>query len=247
MRGRTRGAFGQDPTWSSVGAAFGGAALGAIASTALSTGVQEVTERNTEGEASTQSSGRTRFQGGNPPGYRTAGEAAFTALERIVPKSVAENTEYGGLIYRQGGRYFATEAVSGTEGNVNVWEAQSMVPEGATIVGDYHTHPGTVEGYSQHEWFRNGETFSGTDEPYMHSDSRALVSNSVREQSDYWEAKGDLARRGVDAKVFTSFLSTPSGRFGIYNVKADRIFYFSPTPRLLAPGRAVPIGSYAYH
>jgi RHS repeat-associated protein len=181
-------------------------------------------------------------------GDSTASGAAFRALRDVVPRSARENNEYGGVIYRLNGRYHATPAVtSGSEGAVEVWDALKDVPSGAQVVGDYHTHPSTIEG--EPRWWKNGEMFSGTELPYIPKPYREMLSQSVIDASDYFGAKLDLSREGVniDKNAFTSYVSTPSGRFGVYNVQSDRIFYFSPSSQLLPPGQAVPASSYSYH
>src|SRR5690606_18298188 len=53
------------------------------------------------------------------PGHRTAWEAARAALQAEVPASVQANQEHGGLIYRHGGRFYATPAEIGTDQGVD--------------------------------------------------------------------------------------------------------------------------------
>jgi hypothetical protein len=138
-------------------------------------------------------------------GDSTAWRAAFRALRDAVPESVRKNQEYGGLIYRLKGRYFATPAVTtGTEGAVEVWDALPDVPDGADIVGDYHTHPRTAP---DPRWWRNGETFSGTELPYLSAEERSWITPSQLDKPDYFGAKLDLSRVGVDRNAFTSYLS----------------------------------------
>jgi hypothetical protein len=169
------------------------------------------------------------------PGHASAGQAAHAALAQEVPASVATNREHGGLIYRKGGRYFATPAVVGSEGVVEVWDAKSSVPAGATIVGDYHTHPATVIG---EPWWTNGETFSGYGGlSYVPEELAKFVSDGILDKTDIYGAVIDIrTRQGLDAGAFTSFISTPSGRFGVHNVASGGLFYFSPDPRLMSPG-----------
>lgn len=64
----------------------------------------------------------------------------------VFARSVAENREYGGLVYRDGdGQIHATEAVGGftqSDGRLafNPSDAEHLVPDGAEVIGDYHTH-----------------------------------------------------------------------------------------------------------
>ena len=66
-------------------------------------------------------------------------EAGMHAARDAYPDSYANNWEYGGTIYRnQDGTYSYTEARTDYLYNeVNPW---MPIPEGATRVGDYHTH-----------------------------------------------------------------------------------------------------------
>ena len=71
------------------------------------------------------------------------------ALDRYQPVSNAEGVEYGGLVYRdRAGRIRATAAIKGTSEGVNPFDASRLVPRGATILLDYHTHPPATPGYT---------------------------------------------------------------------------------------------------
>src|SRR4051812_38906040 len=102
---------------------------------------------NKQGQHTTTASAAT-------DGYPTAWKAAFAALCICNPKSIqsmdandrlSTGTEYGGLIYKKGTRFYYTEPIAGdVQGHVDVWEALSKVPADcqSSIVGDYHTHGG---------------------------------------------------------------------------------------------------------
>jgi hypothetical protein len=121
--------------------------------------------------------------------------------------------------------------VVGSEGVVEVWDAKSSVPAGATIVGDYHTHPAIVPGYSPGEWFReNGEIFSGSMPQYRDTDYPV----SMLQGGDFHGARMDLnVRENLDASFYTSYLSTPSGRFLTHHVQSGQIYYYGPSIHLL--------------
>jgi hypothetical protein len=180
------------------------------------------------------------FQGG----YRTAWEAARGALERYNPPSVASGvpaTEYGGLIYESGGRYFHTPAVMGEEdSHVDPWSPLSLVPEDAQgrIVGEYHTHGGPNPADPT-----EGEIFSGLHYPgAVFGDPTGRVSVFLDSHSSYIST-GDLAgaRAAISAhgsnilsaRAYTSFIGTPQRRFGAYNPFTGSVFTFSPSGRLL--------------
>lgn len=70
----------------------------------------------------------------------------------VFARSLAENQEYGGLIYRdKNGEIRATKAIPGfIDSNnrlaFNPSDAQNLVPDGAEIIADYHTHGRAGEG-----------------------------------------------------------------------------------------------------
>jgi len=72
--------------------------------------------------------------------------AALEKLDKYNPKSVKENQEYAGLLYQtEGGIVGATDAIAGTGCDIpgacsNPWDAEHLLPDDATVIGDYHTH-----------------------------------------------------------------------------------------------------------
>ena len=69
--------------------------------------------------------------------YPTADAAGAAAIANINPRSISENKEYAGRIYKnQSGSYSYTTPVPGT-GDVS---SPGGVPSGATNAGMYHTH-----------------------------------------------------------------------------------------------------------
>jgi len=69
--------------------------------------------------------------------FATPEEAARDALDSANPKSIAENKEYGGVIYKNGDSYYASLPVSGKGDAVQV--ASATVAK-SDEKGAYHTH-----------------------------------------------------------------------------------------------------------
>lgn len=71
--------------------------------------------------------------------FATADDAARAALTDANPKSIRDNLEYGGLVYKDSkGDYYFTGPIMGSDQGVD--PAMAAAPAGATIVADYHTH-----------------------------------------------------------------------------------------------------------
>ena len=71
--------------------------------------------------------------------FATQSEAAKAALNSANPVSIKQNTEYGGLIYKDAnGRYGYTTPSAGTGTGFD--PSSVNIPSGTTLVGDYHTH-----------------------------------------------------------------------------------------------------------
>lgn len=71
-------------------------------------------------------------------------KVARTALNDILATSIRRRVEYGGMIYLQNGRFFATPARTQDEParvDVGTDEPNLGCPEGTTPVAYYHTHP----------------------------------------------------------------------------------------------------------
>lgn len=139
----------------------------------------------------------------NSTGYSTANEAAKAALEFINPKSIKENREYAGYIYRdKHGRYHYTGPAHGTDQESSPSDARA--PKNSTIVGNYHTHGN----YS-----------------LLGPDGRAVATGDPHRDdfnSDHFSrgAQGDTGEIADMAKThpgFLGYLGTPSGKFLIYD------------------------------
>ncbi len=73
--------------------------------------------------------------------------AARNVLNKYNPRSVRENREYGGLIYRTpDGRYAATSVTTGDIDSVQI--PFSLIPAGNTATASFHTHGGPDPRYA---------------------------------------------------------------------------------------------------
>lgn len=76
----------------------------------------------------------------------TVDKVAKSRLDNVNKESIKNNSEMGGLVYDLKGKVDSTNPVSAkcetsTSGcSVNPWDAKGLVPDGAKIVADYHTH-----------------------------------------------------------------------------------------------------------
>jgi RHS repeat-associated protein len=77
--------------------------------------------------------------------YRSSSEAGYQAVKDINGKSIKEDREYAGRIYKNpDGTYSYTEPRRGTKHTSDA----GGIPEGTEDGGDYHTHGGYDENYS---------------------------------------------------------------------------------------------------
>jgi uncharacterized Zn-binding protein involved in type VI secretion len=132
--------------------------------------------------------------------YATQEAAAVAALNEANSPSIAQNREFGGLIYQNpDGTYGYTEPSPGDGASFDPTTVSA--PPGATVVGDYHTHADySTEG-------PNGEPQRTTDpsqDAYnsdnFSQDDRDGITNDAAGNPDY---------RG--------YLGTPSGQFREYD------------------------------
>jgi RHS repeat-associated protein len=136
-------------------------------------------------------------QQNNTTGYNTQDAAAKAVLTGLNPKSIKENTEYAGLIYKdKNGLYHYTNPNGGNGDSSPVGSA----PAGTTVYGDYHTHgdysrPGP------------GDTTIRTDAAHDRYNSDHFSSTDMQQNRD--SARSNPAFRG--------YLGTPSGALLIYN------------------------------
>ncbi|HEU4881014.1 MAG TPA: RHS repeat-associated core domain-containing protein [Longimicrobium sp.] len=107
-----------------------------------------------------------------------ADRVAREALDRVNPISVAADVEYAGLIYEMpDGTFGTTAAVGGLPCNGSPCgsdprHARGLVPAGATVRGDYHTHAA----YNASQPNISYEYFSGGDWAGINADGARLSS-----------------------------------------------------------------------
>ncbi|WCC41203.1 DUF4329 domain-containing protein (plasmid) [Tenacibaculum finnmarkense] len=80
--------------------------------------------------------------------YDSKDEAARAVLKNANRRSIKKNKEFGGLIYKKDGKYQATRPIEGKTASFKPKDALDRVPEGAEIVGDYHTHGAETLGFN---------------------------------------------------------------------------------------------------
>ena len=133
---------------------------------------------------------------------------AVEALDIANPLSIKDNLEYGGYIYRKpDGSYGYTAPLKGTSKGFQPSSAAHLVPSGAVIVGDYHTH-GDYSIYN------------------LKTGAAIRSSNPLNDQfnSDYF-SKGDYRGISIDARRspdYRGYLGTPSGVFRAFNPHAPK-------------------------
>ena len=73
--------------------------------------------------------------------FRTQTDAAFDVLNRVNPRSVALNREFGGWVFRNpDGSFASTEPVRGEAASVTLPARNVIIPLGSMATASYHTH-----------------------------------------------------------------------------------------------------------
>jgi hypothetical protein len=97
-------------------------------------------------------------------GFLRIDDAAVAILMHLIPISDNNNVEYGGYIYKKDDQfYFTNPPVKGSGFIVDVHLSERLVPDGAEIVGDYHTHFLDFTTASDNENANRGMSFSQVD------------------------------------------------------------------------------------
>ena len=136
------------------------------------------------------------------PGLRgqvlvTADDAARAALNACNEKSIKDNREYSGMIYKdKDGKFYYTGPVKGSDQGANPFR-DAPSPPGTTDVGAYHTHG-----------------------PYGVADPKtgAVIPTNDPKRDDFNAdnfSKQD--KRAFDSKGYPGYLGTPSGTFRKYD------------------------------
>jgi uncharacterized Zn-binding protein involved in type VI secretion len=131
--------------------------------------------------------------------FATQEEAAIAALRHANPRSINDNREYGGLIYRDAaGRYHYTEPEGGDGTSFDPHAVQ--VPPGSTVVGDYHAHGD----YSE----------EGPNGPVRTSDP---ARDDYRSDQFSPTDRAGLKVDGAGNPEYRGYLGTPSGTYREYD------------------------------
>lgn len=128
--------------------------------------------------------------------FATPDAAARAALTEANPKSIHDNLEYGGLIYKDDkGDYYYSGPIKGSDQGVD--PANAIAPNGSTIVADYHTHA----------------DYSLAD-PNTGAAIRASDPTRDDFNSDNFSTQD---KRSAKALGYDAYLGTPSGVFRRYD------------------------------
>jgi hypothetical protein len=137
---------------------------------------------------------------------------AVEALNVANPKSIEENIEYGGYIYRDAnGAYGYTDPLAGEGTSWSRFdEAQALIPSGSNIVGFYHTHgdysrDGGPDGPIR-EQFAGRDDFGSDD--FSPSDKTLAILRSVAYGPQYRD-----------------YVATPSSAYKAYNPTTNEFYY----------------------
>jgi Domain of unknown function (DUF4329) len=129
--------------------------------------------------------------------FATADEAAIAALKNANPKSIKDNLEYSGLVYKdKDGKYYYTGPAKGTDQGADPFR-DAPAPPGSVVAGDYHTHGD----YS-------------TADPNTGAAIRTSDPAKDDFDSDNFSTQD---KRGIAAGGSPGYLGTPSGTFRKYD------------------------------
>ena len=140
---------------------------------------------------------------GRNPGdpFKTLALAAKDAINFVNPKSIKENVEYGGILYKgTDGNYRSTQPT--TEGSGNGISTAATIPSDAKFVGDFHTH-------GDYSKTVNGEVVRTSNKATDTFDSDNFSSNDLVTIAATAEGKTE----------YKGYLGTPSGEVREYDPK----------------------------
>ncbi|MDQ4627952.1 RHS repeat-associated core domain-containing protein [Janthinobacterium lividum] len=131
--------------------------------------------------------------------FSSADGAARAALTRYNPKSIRDNLEYGGLIYKgKNGKYDFTKATRGDLDGVDPWSGKK-ISKNCEETGYWHTHGN----YSK----RDG--------------TPTTKENDYFNSNDFSPADKNAAKLSGQGKTeYRGYVGTPSGVFKGYNSKS---------------------------
>lgn len=139
--------------------------------------------------------------------------AARAVLDRANPRSMADNVEYGGFVFRDRMGYFATHPGAGTSTNVST--GMSYLPSRQTLVGDYHTHG----------------AYSRIGPGGEHVRASPSQDSFYSDQFSPGDKISNL-KTSIEHPGFVGYLGTPSGNFRKYETSTttDTVFASGSSP-----------------
>jgi Domain of unknown function (DUF4329) len=128
--------------------------------------------------------------------FKSAAAAAKAALSEANPKSIKDNLEYGGLIYKDAkGDYYYSGPIRGSDQGVD--PANAPAPPWSVIVADYHTH---------------------ADYSLADPNTGAAIRTSDPSRDDFNSDNFSTQdKRSAKALGYDAYLGTPSGTFRHYD------------------------------
>lgn len=144
---------------------------------------------------------------GRKPGdpFKTRRDAAKDAITHVNPRSISENKEYAGALYRVGSTHYATEAAKGDEIESKPFANIDQMPKDGVVEGDYHTHGN----YSVED--ESGEIVVTGDPKRDDFDSE----NFSEEDKLTSHQAADIGKTGN----YAGYVGTPSGKIKEYDVQ----------------------------
>jgi hypothetical protein len=138
--------------------------------------------------------------------FATSDGAAKAAVMRYNDKSIRDNVEYGGLVYRTpDGKYDYTKATRGEKDTVNPWDPSSpSIPKCAQEVAYWHTHGDHSD--------RNG--------------NRTTRAKDYYASNDFSPEDKTAAKTGMkhDDPDYRAYLGTPSDGYKGYSPQTNQTY-----------------------
>ncbi|MCU0857241.1 MAG: FG-GAP-like repeat-containing protein [Pontiellaceae bacterium] len=134
-------------------------------------------------------------------GFKSSDLAAMAADALVGKDPSSKRREFGAVIYKSGDQYgFTLPYADGQVDGVDLSEAKSRMPEGSTLVGDYHNHTD----YSIRDANTGEITYTG--DPVCTDAGLDNFSGTDRDNS-LLTADTEMKKGG---KEYTAYVSTPS-------------------------------------
>jgi hypothetical protein len=142
--------------------------------------------------------------------FNTQDDAAYDVLTGINSKSIADNREYGGLIFKNpSGDYGFTAPIAGKESGFTSMGIK--IPEGSTLAGDYHTH-------ADYSILVDGQIKRTSDPNFDGAKTIASPAGSNNFSSDDFEGiRKSSTPNGVPIPGYRGYVATPDGSVFSYD------------------------------